>query len=406
MFKLLFGLITISLAAAPISLTPPKAEETTLYLTWVRDPTTTMTIQWHSEGKTDTRVHYKKTGEEGWRQETGSDRPLTDSTLYVHTVELTHLAPNTTYTFKVGENTASHRFRTLPASLDERPVRFAIGGDAYCSLALFRKMNAQIAKQNPDFVVVAGDIAYTRNHGDFFRGSAWEVKRWGTFFAEWKKQLVTDDGRLIPMIPLLGNHDIAAKPNLPFYFFELFALPTQNLAYRTLDCGNYLSLFLLDSGHAAPIEGKQTEWLKESLAARTAVPHRMAIYHIAAYPSSYSYEERGLQAEIRRHWCPLFDAYNIPLAFEHHNHTFKRTYPLKAGQIDPAGTTYLGDGSWGCRPRQVHPDWYLAKALPLNAFWLATLSPSETSMQAIDIQGNTFDSLQLPNTQAITNGKN
>jgi hypothetical protein len=32
---------------------------------------------------------------------------------------------------------------------------------------------------------------------------------------------------------------------------------------------------------------------------------------------------------------------------EHHDHTFKRTHPLKGGLVDPNGILYLGDGSWG-----------------------------------------------------------
>ena len=32
---------------------------------------------------------------------------------------------------------------------------------------------------------------------------------------------------------------------------------------------------------------------------------------------------------------------------EHHDHTFKRTHPLKDGLVDKYGVPYLGDGSWG-----------------------------------------------------------
>jgi acid phosphatase type 7 len=32
---------------------------------------------------------------------------------------------------------------------------------------------------------------------------------------------------------------------------------------------------------------------------------------------------------------------------EHHDHTFKRTHPLKDGLVNANGIIYLGDGSWG-----------------------------------------------------------
>jgi hypothetical protein len=49
----------------------------------------------------------------------------------------------------------------------------------------------------------------------------------------------------------------------------------------------------------------------------------------------------------------LFDRYGVQLAFENHDHTFKRTYPLRAGKLDPRGTVYLGDGCLSEHPRGV-----------------------------------------------------
>ena len=45
---------------------------------------------------------------------------------------------------------------------------------------------------------------------------------------------------------------------------------------------------------------------------------------------------------------PLFDKHNIDLVLEHHDHTFKRTHPMRGGEVDEkTGIAYLGDGSWG-----------------------------------------------------------
>ena len=50
-----------------------------------------------------------------------------------------------------------------------------------------------------------------------------------------------------------------------------------------------------------------------------------------------------------KYWLPLFDRYNVVGAFENHVHQFKRTYPLKNGEVvnDTEGTIYFGDGAWG-----------------------------------------------------------
>ena len=49
----------------------------------------------------------------------------------------------------------------------------------------------------------------------------------------------------------------------------------------------------------------------------------------------------------RKHWCPLFERYNVDAVFEHHDHAFKRTHPLLDGRVNERGIVYLGDGSWG-----------------------------------------------------------
>jgi hypothetical protein len=64
----------------------------------------------------------------------------------------------------------------------------------------------------------------------------------------------------------------------------------------------------------------------------------------------------------RKHWVPLFEKYRVPVVLEHHDHTFKRTHPLKGGHVDANGVLYLGDGSWGMlrAPRSPEERPYLA----------------------------------------------
>lgn len=54
----------------------------------------------------------------------------------------------------------------------------------------------------------------------------------------------------------------------------------------------------------------------------------MAIYHVPAYPSARSFTGRT-QSMIRKHWVPLFEKSTMNLAFENHDHAYKRTYPIK-----------------------------------------------------------------------------
>lgn len=377
-----------------------------LYLTWIHDPSTTMTIQWHTIRKdSSTAISYRKLDTDEWLCQEGLTTPLRKTNIYVSTVELGELEADQEYEFQIVGRKGSYRFRTLPAQLD-RPLRFVVGGDAYFYLSTFQKMNEKIAAADPDFVIIGGDIAYTNGRKTYFKMQGWELRRWRTFFKEWKSTMVTSDGRLIPLLPVIGNHDIRAvtlksKP-YQFLFYELFALPEAQKSYRVFDVGDYLSVFLLDTGHTFQISGQQTEWLKTALAERENIAYTMAAYHVGGFPSVYSFRGR-VPKEIRKAWVPLFERYHLNVAFEHHNHAYKRTFPIKGNKINPNGVVYLGDGSWGVSPRKPKEMWYLEKSAKANTVNIVTLSAEGGAIEVLGIEGEPIDTLTLfPHQQLIT----
>ncbi|MFQ5962502.1 MAG: metallophosphoesterase family protein, partial [Candidatus Methylomirabilales bacterium] len=242
-----------------------------------------------------------------------------------------------------------------------------------------------VAKQDPMFTVIGGDIAYAN-------GEARLVKRWYRWLAGWKKYMVTSDGRLIPLVVAIGNHEVRGQfgqtPDQAPYFYKLFALPDKR-SYRVLDFGRYMSLVLLDSGHTHAIDGEQTDWLRRTLADRQELPHLFAIYHVPAYPSVRNFDN-GVSAKIREHWVPLFEQFGVDVAFEHHDHVYKRTHGIRAGKVDPRGVLYLGDGAWGAMLRRPRDRWYLAKTASKRHFSLVTVGQSR-SFLAIDSEGQIFD---------------
>jgi hypothetical protein len=209
--------------------------------------------------------------------------------------------------------------------------------------------------------------------------------------------MVAPDGRLIPLLVTIGNHEVAggyATSNAAaLQFYSLFAMPGQR-GYAALDFGRYMSIILLDSSHTNPIEGDQTDWLKDVLSARDKTQtHLFAFYHTPAYPSHRVMSTRYSKA-IRANWVPLFERYGVDVAFEHHDHTFKRSHLIKSDKIDPAGVLYLGDGAWGKEVRPVHPPgkmWYLARAESVGHFWATTIHGESRLHRAFDYQGNCFD---------------
>lgn len=363
------------------------AQPTALYLSWYSDPSTTMTIQWHTPlDEENDWVEIQLAGE--WTKREGSHLELGDR--LVHKILLDQLLPNTEYSFRLSDDPAIYKFQTAPKSLNGS-LRFCTGGDLYQKPDLFRKMCQVVREKEPMFVVIGGDIAYAVNTNPFqLRSTA--KKRWFSFLQEWKEEMISPEGQLIPFLIVPGNHDIS--PDTSELFFDLFAFPEKQL-YRTVDFGDYLSLILLDSDIYEPVEGKQTEWLKQALSAHEHFPFQFAVYHIAAYPSVYSFTGK-IPKKIRTHWCPLFDQYQLAVAFENHNHAYKRTLPIKNNKLDRAGVIYLGDGCWGALPRRTHYAWYLAKQEKKNNVYLIEISEESAKIEAIGLQGEKIDSLIIP----------
>jgi hypothetical protein len=169
--------------------------------------------------------------------------------------------------------------------------------------------------------------------------------------------------------------------------------------YAAIDFGDYLSIVLLNSDHTVAIGGEQTRWLEETLAERQRVPHLFPVYHVPAYPSVRAFEG-AVSARVREHWVPLLERFGVRVAFENHDHAYKRTHPLRAGRQSEDGIVYLGDGAWGVGARDLIRDekgekpWYLARAESVRHFVLVTLDGREQRFQAITHDGRVLDELR------------
>lgn len=363
-----------------------------IYLTWQKSPETTMTVGWLSDlSHTSDKVEYKRADETLWKPITGKHAPLPENHPFlIHHAEMTCLTPDTLYCFRMDPEGVVYKFRTMPAQFD-KPVRFVVGGDLYPDqIHWVEKMNRQVARLDPQFIVLGGDLSY---HG--VKKSPPSECRWIDLLIQWKKDLVTPDGRLIPLVSTIGNHEVhkskdgGTPADAPFYY-AFFPNP----GYFALDFGNYLSILLLDSGHTHPIAGAQTAWLETALKTHQQFQHKIAVYHVAAFPSVRSFNGHDKQ-EIRKHWVPLFEKYGVEIAFEHHDHAYKRTHPLLNGKVDLHGVLYIGDGGWGVeKPRKVKNPrriWYLAKTACSRNIVFVELHKQSRHITAYDENGTRLD---------------
>jgi len=101
--------------------------------------------------------------------------------------------------------------------------------------------------------------------------------------------------------------------------------------------------------------GTQGSWIDSQLQTTVNDPRhlwRTALYHVPLWPSVRELGDSSVKA-TREAWSPLFDKYSLHVGFENHDHSYKRTKPIRNQQVaaDGNGTIFLGDGSWGVTPR-------------------------------------------------------
>ncbi len=379
-----------------------------LYLSWQQDPTTTMTVQWITDpGHRLPEIEYWEIDEQR-RSESVSTVSMVFTDRTLHTAELTGLSPATEYRFRLfgsglGESTRDYSFRTMPADA-EQPLRIAVGGDIRHRAEWMERTARQAMRFDPDFMIWGGDFAYAD-------GKRENLQRWDEFFSVMMDTLITEEGRVVPVVMAIGNHEVeghyywengrtreayrdsdAFRSSIAPYFYNLFAFPGHP-GYNALDFGDYLSLIVLDTDHTGPVEGKQAQWLRERLAERDGVTHVLPIYHVPAYPSVRDFDGQT-PTRIREHWVPLFEQYGVRLAFEHHGHAYKRTVSIREGKPDDTGVIYVGDGAWGVGTREVHnPEqtWYLQRAESKRHFILLTITGEHLDLKAIDEEGQLID---------------
>jgi hypothetical protein len=379
-------------AAVPKSSDDAAFQPATLFVTWQRDPTTTMTVQWIGAlGETsDSRVSYATLSCDDWETQQTTIKPYPSTDLNVFRTELTDLCPGTDYQFRIGKHSPTYRFRTMPAKATDT-IHFISGGDCGVNAHTIAN-NIEAARQDPMFAVVGGDLGYDN-------GRSVEISL--AFVRNYSKHMIGRNGRLIPMIACIGNHEVDGGYNKPRakapFFYALFDGLYPETGYATLDFGDYLSLVLLDTGHTTPIAGTQTDWLEKTLRERAEHPNVIVVNHVPAYPSyrlmAGLYGKAGTGEGNRKHWVPLFQKHRVPVVLEHHDHTFKRTKPLLDGLAHDNGVLYLGDGSWGRlrTPQKPEKLAYLAASSRDYHLSLHRIEGKERFHVALDEHGRVMD---------------
>lgn len=311
-------------------------------LTWSGDPSTSQAIQWRTgpEVKSGYAMYAKRSdyfspeprgmARQKARSEVLEDRRLMHAgRVRRHTVELTGLAPGTTYVYAVGDGsrggwTEWAEFTTAPDRVV--PFSFVYMGDAQNGLDRWGSLVRRAFRERPDaaFYLMAGDLVNRGNERD----------DWDSFFANARGIF---DRR--PLVPVIGNHE--CQGGHPRMYLRQFALPRNGppgVEAERVYAFHYSNalLVILDS-NLDP--GRQSAWLDEQLGRSTAT-WKFVSFHHPAYSSAPGRDNAKLRAE----WVPIFDRHHVDMVLQGHDHAYLRTHPLKGNARAPSsaeGTTYV-----------------------------------------------------------------
>jgi len=365
---------------------------------WSEDPAKSTNIVWiekdgrASEKPVEYQLEFRAKGGDVWQNAEISSNPLAASSHEVFHAKLKGLPNGRDIEFRISAG-ETFTFRMPPEKAS--PIRFATGGDLYHDREPMDRMNRRCGLEDPLFALIGGDLAYSDDSAP---------DKWLDYFDSWVKNARTPDGRLVPKIVAIGNHEIgppgyrptnAPGPDSAREFFSIFQFPGGKDAAHVVDFGAWFSVVMLDSGHARSIR-PQNDWLEKTLKARAKVPHLFACYHQPAYGAG----SKADASDIQREWSPLFERFRVTAVFENDHHIFTRSHPILNGKVDEIkGIPYLGAGAWSVATRPIDPaemakrPW-VAKAKAINHLYIVETLSDGFRATAKGFDGEIIDEYQ------------
>lgn len=369
---------------------------------WNDDPATTIVIGWSNAEGT---FHWGP-ADQGANFEAYPNTTLFQDSVRVYGiinffVKLTGLSPKTTYYGVIrdpsGNISRRLKFRTMSDNPDD-PISFVSAGDTRDAAPIVESCNC-ISERRAAFTVLskvcADFIAFT---GDFtngkYPGQVNIQRQWRDWFQDWQLS-ISEDGRLIPIIPALGNHEEFSDKVI----FKFFNIPlTNNEEFFAMNFGgNLLRLYSLNSERTELTS--QIRWFENDAELYSQpgneVYWKAVQYHRAVASQSNNYVNQP-ETAFKREYVSKFAKYKVRLAMEGHAHIYKVSWPSlplstnntsRNGFVrnDTTGTVYIGEGNFGAPFRTVNGG-------PNNLFsWTREARPNFTSFFYVNVTKDRMD---------------
>jgi hypothetical protein len=228
------------------------------------------------------------------------------------------------------------------------PFTFTAFGDQGVTYDAVGNTNL-IRAQSPAFHLHAGDVSCAESGGSGLITDSYDPRLWDSWFTE-----IENAASVIPWNVVVGNHEMEPWYSPEGYGgqFARFDFPGgATTSYCSFTYGNVgvIALDANDVSFELPANfgysgGAQVSWLQSTLASFRA-PHSgidfvVVYFHHCAYCTCVVH---GIDGGVDQYFVPAFDAYNVDLVINGHNHIYERTDPIKGGSA--VGAVPIG-GSW------------------------------------------------------------
>ena len=313
-----------------------------LRLTFVGDPTHTVTVQWATDDATlATEVRYRAEGEAVDRVARGYSFSYPGASgRRQHRVHLCDLPPGRRHTYDAGaEGARSNRHAFVTAPDGPEPVRLLVAGDSRAHPEVWRVVAARALRERPDAMVFTGDAV---DDGSF-------QSLWDAFFDASPELLAT-----VPAWWVDGNHEgINAVTDAQFAY-----PPNGDAAHHgRWWAATYgpLRLIGLNDVTLPPwgvIRRDEAQFLARSLAAvdRARTPWVATAHHAPMHTTSGGHAP---DLDTRRVWGELLDRHHVDLDLSGHTHNYQSSRPMLHDEtLSPHGTRYLVFGGAGAQVYQ------------------------------------------------------
>lgn len=310
--------------------------------------------------------------------------------VWQHSAVIKGLTPGTKYYYRVGSGESWsewNAFTTAEKSFE--PFTFVYMGDPQLGLRTYcPRLFRQAVKTAPDarFWIFAGDQVNVGDSDtdfkDFFYAGSWMF-------------------RSINIIPVPGNHEYPRSANLLTRKLTPLWRPHYTLPKNGpsgLDEISYwldyqgIRLIILNGNEKLE---EQRDWM-ERLLKKNDSRWTVAAIHQPIYSTG---NERD-NPELQELFLPLFDKYGVDLVLQGHDHTYGRTYPLKAGKLAAGGekgTIYVvsSSGAKFYRQNPLYMGLMAKTALNTQLFQVIKAEENSLNFRAVTVNGDVIDEFTI-----------